>query len=62
MFPGLTEEQQDLVVDAIRSFPLFRRADLNGALQGEAVSQVLSCDPAVSVPRSADWSGKGIAS
>ena len=62
MFPGLTEEQQDLVVNAIRSFPFFRRADSNEDLEGEAVSQVLSRDPAGAVPQSADWSGKGIPS
>jgi dTDP-4-amino-4,6-dideoxygalactose transaminase len=62
MFPGLTEEQQDQVVNAIRSFSRFRRVDSSGELQGEAVSQALSCDPAGMVPRSADWPGKGIVS
>jgi dTDP-4-amino-4,6-dideoxygalactose transaminase len=60
MFPGLTEEQQDLVVNAIRSFPPFCRAD---ARQGEPASpQVFSRDPAGAVPLSAGWTGKGIAS
>jgi hypothetical protein len=62
MFPGLTEELQDLVVNAIRSFSLVRRAASSGDLQGEAVSQALARDPSGAVLRSAEWSGKGIAS
>ena len=38
MFPGLTEEQQDRVVDALRSFPYNRRDDTMGSQRAETVS------------------------
>jgi dTDP-4-amino-4,6-dideoxygalactose transaminase len=58
MFPGLTEEQQDLVVDAIRSFPMPQPAGTAGA--GNLSSQVIAQGAAVASPPNAGWTGKGI--
>ena len=58
MFPGLTKEQQDRVVDAIRSFPMAQPADTTGA--EELSSQVIAQSAAVESPQSAGWTGKGI--
>jgi hypothetical protein len=58
MFPGLTGEQQDRVVDAIRSFPMARRA---GTTEAEGLSsQVIAQGAAVVSPQNAGWTGKGL--
>ena len=59
MFPGLTEEQQDRVVDALRSFQMLHQADTT-APASILSSQVIAQGAVGVSSQNEGWSGKGI--